>query len=83
MNDISNAGIRGGCVEPKVVRQFGLLATVKMPWDDPLVAKPVEQPEGLGADILVIEVRKLIAKEKDASVRKCAIFIGVNLVPPT
>src|ERR1700736_4036664 len=57
-------------------------AAVEMLWNDDLVAKPVEQPDGLDADILVIEVRKLIAKEKDASVRKRAIFISVNLVPP-
>src|SRR5580700_1435060 len=57
-------------------------AAVEMLWNDDLVAKPVEQPDGLDADLLVIEVRKLIAKEKDASVRKRAIFICVNLVPP-
>src|SRR5580704_8001044 len=57
-------------------------AAVEMLWNDDLVAKPVEQPDGLNADILVIEVRKLIAKEKDASVGKRAIFITVNLVPP-
>src|SRR5580700_569135 len=58
-------------------------AAVEMLWNDDLVAKPVEQPDGLDADILVIEVRKLITKEKDPSVRKRAIFISVNLVPPT
>src|ERR1700730_8365502 len=57
-------------------------AAVEMLWDDDLVAKPVEQPDGLDADILVIEARKFVAKEKDASVRKRAIFICVNLVPP-
>jgi hypothetical protein len=56
----------GGALNQKSFGSLGLLATVKMLWDDPLVAKPVEQPEGLGADILVIEVRKHIAKEKDA-----------------
>src|ERR1700730_12284103 len=56
-------------------------AAVELLWNDDLVAKPVEQPDGLDADILVIEVRKLIAKEKDASVRKRAIFITVNMVP--
>src|ERR1700731_2538688 len=53
-------------------------AAVEMLWNDDLVAKPVKQPDGLDADILVIEVRKLVAKEKDASVRKRAIFITVN-----
>src|ERR1700736_4513485 len=57
-------------------------AAVEMLWNDDLVAKPVEQPDGLDAAILVIEVRKLIAKEKDASVRKQAVFISVNLMPP-
>ena len=43
-------------------------AAVAMLWNDDFVAKPVEQPDGLDADILVIEVGKLVAKEKDASV---------------
>src|ERR1700719_1324014 len=30
-------------------------AAVEMLWNDDLVAKPVEQPDGLDADILVIE----------------------------
>src|ERR1700739_3696824 len=57
-------------------------AAVEMLWNDDLVAKPVEQPDGLDADLLVIEVRKLITKEKDPSVRKRAVFIRVNLMPP-
>src|SRR5580704_16396237 len=57
-------------------------AAVEMLWNDDRVAKPVEQPDGLDADILVIEVRKLIAKEKDAPVRKRAVFVSVNLMPP-
>src|ERR1700760_777896 len=57
-------------------------AAVGMPWNDDLVAKPVEQSDGLDADLLVIEVCKLIAKEKDAPVRKRAVFIRVNLMPP-
>src|ERR1700730_4298158 len=57
-------------------------AAVKMLWNDDLVAQPVEQPDGFDANLLVIEVRKLIAKEKNPAVQKRAIFISVNLVPP-
>src|ERR1700722_13016923 len=54
-----------------------------MLWNDDLVAKPVEQLHGLNTHLLVIEVRELIAKQKNPAVRKRAIFVGVNLVPPT
>jgi hypothetical protein len=57
-------------------------AAVHVVCDDDLVAQPVEQPHGLNTNIVVVEVRKLVAKEKDASIRKRAPLISVNSVPP-
>ena len=41
-----------------------------MLWDYDFITQPIKEPHSLNSDLRVIEIRKLIAKEKDASVGK-------------